>query len=452
MISGVVSVREQRLIFIHRYLWRVALFALAALVFAWIYTHSSKTLYMAETELAFKSTKYPVKLDVKGLLRNMLPFFMEDDIYSECYDIGTIITSENIARRVLERNNLKERLYDPETMMPYPDWFDIFHGRLMFKVHKNTSSMTITYAAETPELAKEITQLFGEEFEKYFSALYWKLSLADAIQDVVDRRQEELVELNVMINELLVADKRIAARRSASQDIADYMIAERGKLLTKALWTGYQRALDDVDKQIELAYRGEDFDVPQEILLDYVLVFLKSVYREENLILVELEADLAPDHPEVQFWNNAMHVTAKLITKASAQSAQTAYNTLEMRSIDAQVRHEFWSERVEKLRQRVEGLPQFEKDVTWLLRKQKMLEIMFWFWDKRLSFQRYGEDMLDDPFIVLDEPIVPDRAFYPILNVWIYAFPVLLVVGSLIFLMRYKIEQECIDDIKAGRL
>ena len=451
MISGVESVREQRLIFIHRYLWRIAIFALAAFGFAWLFTHSYTTLYKAETELAFKTTKSPVKFDIRGLLGNMLPFFMEDDIYSECYDIGSIITSENIARRVLERNNLLERLYDPETMKPYSEWFDDFHGRLMFKVHKHTSSMTIAYAAETPELAKEITQLFAEEFEKYFSTLYWQLSLADGIQDVVDRRQVELAEIHVMINELLVEEKRLGAKRSTTQDIADYLIAEKGKLLTKARCTGYQQALDVVDKQIELAYRGEDFEIPHEILLDYVLVFLKSVYRKGNLILVELEADFGPDHPEIQFWNNAMDVTTKLITRVSAEGAQTAYNTLVMRGIESQVQYEFWSERADKLRVRVEGLPRFEEDVTWLLRKQKMLEFTFQFWDKRLAFQRYGEDMLDDPFIVLDEPIVPDRAFYPILKVWIYAFPVLLVVGSLVFLMRYKIEQECIDDIKAGR-
>ena len=63
-----------------------------------------------------------------------------------------------------------------------------------------------------------------------------------------------------------------------------------------------------------------------------------------------------------------------------------------------------------------------------------------------------AEEMLEDPLIVLDEPIVPDRAFYPILKVWIYAFPVLFVVGSLVFLMRYYIYLECINDIKAGRL
>jgi hypothetical protein len=337
-------------------------------------------------------------------------------------------------------------------MKPYPEWFDDFHGRLMFKVHKNTQSMTIAYAAETPELAKEITQLFAEEFESYFSHLYWQLSLADAIQAVVDRRQEELAGINVMINELLVEDERIAAKRTANQDIADYLIAERGKLLMNALWTGYQQALADVDEQIELAHQGKGFEVPREILVDYVLVFLKGVYRDGNQILVELESTLAPEHPDVRFWHNTVGITEKLIKRVSADGVQMAYNTIWLRSIEAKAQYEFWAERVEKLRPRVEGLPQFEQDVTWLMRKQKWLEVMFWFWEKRLEYQRYGEDMLDDPFVVLDDPIVPDQAYYPILKVWIYAFPVLLVVGSLVFLMRYKIERECIDDIHAGHL
>lgn len=452
MISPVESARIKRLIFVHRYLWRLAMFALAALVFAWLFTHSYTTLYKAETEIAFKSTSSPIKFDLIGLFDNLLPLFMEDDIYSDCYDIPSIITSENIARRVLERNNLKDRLYDPETMKPYPEWFDDFHGRLMFKIHRLRKTMTIAYVAETPELAKEITQLFSEEFESYFSRLYYTRSLADAIQHIVDRRREELAKINVIINETLVADERIAVKRSVTQDISDYLIAERGKLLSTAMLAGFDRALEDVDSQIELARLGEDFKKPSAILADYALVLLNDIHYRSNIILAELEAGQTGEHPEVRFWREALEVTDQLAKKVSADDVQSAYNTLVLRRVAAQAQYDFWSERVDKLWNRVEKLPQFEVDITWMIRKQKLLEMTLWFWERRLDFQRLGEDLNDDPFIVLDDPIVPHRAYYPILKVWSYAFPVLLIIGTLVFLMRFKIEEECIDDIQAGRL
>jgi len=452
MISPVESAREKRLIFVHRYLWRLGMFALAALVFAWLFTHSYTTLYKAETEIAFKSTSNPGKFDLMGLFDNLLPLFMEDDIYSDCYDIPSIITSENVARRVLERNDLKDRLYDPKTMKPYPEWFDDFCGRLIFEIHQVTNSMTIAYVAETPELAKEITQLFGEEFESYFSQLYYTRSLADGIQHVVDRRRKELAEINVMINETLVADERIAAKRTITQDITDYLIAERGKLLTRAVLTGFDLALENVDSQIERARLGEDFKKPSAILNDYALVLLNDIHYLGNIILAELEAGHTEEHPEVRFWREALEVTDQLAEKVSADGVQSAYNTLVLRRVAVKAQYDFWSERVNKLWNRVEKLPQFEVDITWMVRKQKLLELTLWFWERRLDFQRLGENLNDDPFIVLDDPIVPHRAYYPILKVWTYAFPVLLVIGTLVFLMRFKIEEECIDDIRAGRI
>ena len=452
MISTVESARIKRLVFVHRYLWRLATFALASLVFAWLFTHSYTTLYKAETEIAFKSTSNPIRFDLMGLFDNLLPLFMEDDIYSDCFDIPTIITSENVARRVLERDNLKDRLYDPKTMKPYPDWFGDFHGRLMFKIHRMTNTMTISYVAETPELAEEITKLFSEEFESYFSQLYYTRSLADGIQHIVNRRRNELAEINVMINETLVADDRIAAKRTITQDVTDYLIAERGKLLSRAMLTGFDRALEDVDSQIELARLGEDFRKPSATLNDYALVLLNDIHYRSNLILAELEAGQTGEHPEVRFWRETLEVTDQLAKKISADDVQSAYNTIVLRRVAAKAQYDFWSERVDKLWVRVEKLPQFEGDITWMVRKQKLLELTLWFWERRLDFQRFGENLNDDPFIVLDDPIVPRRAYYPILKVWTYAFSVMLLIGTLVFLLRFKIEEECIDDIQAGRI
>ena len=62
-----------------------------------------------------------------------------------------------------------------------------------------------------------------------------------------------------------------------------------------------------------------------------------------------------------------------------------------------------------------------------------------------------GELLADDPFLVLDDPVVPETAYYPIIDMWVYAFPVLLTIGSMMFMLRTKIEDEALMDISEGR-
>jgi hypothetical protein len=447
-----VSVSEERWVFVRRYLWRLALFALGALGFAWIATHAQKITYRAETELAFKSTESPLKLNLLDLLENQIPLFLEDEIFYVTYDMPSVLSSETLARRVLERNNLKERLYDPEKDGNYEVWFEDFREHLGFDIHEETNSVTIACTAKTPELATEITQVFADEFERYFSTLYWKLSTADAIQKVVDRHTEELAQVNVAINEILAGEKRVAAKRSVAQDVRDYLIAERARIISRARALGYERALERVEEELALARSGEGFIMPREALGDYVLAFLKGVYYQESLVLAELETDFASDHPEVEFWRRAMAVTHKLIERASGGAVQITYNSLKMRAVEAKARYEVCSERADALREKVASLPGFETDVTWYLRMKKYLELAVLFWGKRLEMQRMGEEFADDPFIVIDGPIVPESPYYPILDVWAYAFPVLLIVGSMVFLLRWKAEEECKADIRSGRL
>lgn len=447
-----VSVGQKRWIFVRRYLWRVVLFALAALIYSWIATHAARTTYKAETELAFKSTEMPVRFEFLKLFSNPLPIFLEDDIYSLTYDIPSVVASNKVTGRVIERGNFKERLYDPKEYPDYREWFDDFHAHLMFEMHPDTKSMTIAYAADTPELAREITSLYADEFEKYFSGLYWRYSVADAIQEVYNRRAEELAQVEAKIDEQLRAKNKIAVKRGAAQDIMDYLYAEKAKLLSTAEIRGYEAAMERIKFEMDTAGKGEKFSPVTEALFDYVLVFLKSLYADGEKKLAELRYEYTPDNPQVVELKRVMDVTEKLIKRYSLGAVETSLNTLTMRSLEAKARNEFWSGQAAKLKTKVQALPGFEEDITWLMRKQTMDEVTLWFWGRRLEFHRLGEELTDDPFVIIDEPIVPDRAYYPILGTWSYAFPVLLLVGTLWFLMRYKLEEECIEDISKGRI
>ena len=446
------SAAQKRWTFVRRYLWRVLLFALAALVYSWIATHATRTTYRAETELAFKSTEMPVRFEFLKLFSNPLPIFLEDDIYSLTYDVPTVLSSDKVTGRVIERGNFKELLYDPKKYPDYREWFDYFHAHLMFEMHPDTESMTIAYAADTPELAKEITSLYADEFSKYFAGLYWRYSVAEAIQELYNRRAEELGQVEVKIDEYLATKKQIAVKRGAAQDVMDYLYAERAKVLSTAEIRGYEAAMDKIRFDIKTAGKGEEFSPVTEALFDYILVFLKAIYAEGEKELAGLEYEYTPEYPQVVELKRVMDVTERLIKHYSLGAVETSLNTLMMRSLEARARNEFWTERAAKLRGKVEKLPEFEEDITWLVRKQTMDKVTLWFWGRRLEFHRLGEQLTDKPFVVIDEPVVPDKAYYPILGTWSYAFPVLLLVGSLWFLMRYKLEEECMEDISKGRI
>jgi uncharacterized protein involved in exopolysaccharide biosynthesis len=447
-----VSVGQKRWIFVRRYLWRVVLFALAALIYSWIATHATRTTYKAETELAFKSTEMPVRFEFLKLFSNPLPIFLEDDIYSLTYDIPSVVSSDKITERVIERGKFKERLYSPKEYPVYKEWFDDFHAHLMFEMHPDTKSMTIAYAADTPELAREITSLYSDEFEKYFSGLYWRYSVADAIQEAYNRRADELAQIEAKIDEYIVSKNKIAVKRGAAQDVMNYLYAEKAKLLSTAEIRGYDAAIERVRKEMVTAGKGEEFSPVTEALFDYVLVFLKSLYADGEKKLAELQYEYTPENPQVVQLKKVMDVTEMLIKRYSLGAVETSINTLTMRSLEAKARNEFWTEKAAKLKTKIQTLPGFEEDLTWLMRKQNMYEVALWFWGRRLEFHRLGEELTDDPFVTIDEPIVPDRAYYPILGTWSYAFPVLLMVGTLWFLLRYKLEEECLEDISKGRI
>ena len=216
------STAEKRWIFIRRYLLRVVIFALAAFIYSWTATHAVTTTYKAEAEIAFRVTTLPVRLVFLKLFSNPLPLFLEDDIYSVSYDVASVIGSDEVTNRVIERGNLKERLYDPEEYPIYRDWFDDFHAHLMFDIHIHTKSMTIAYAAETPELAKEITYLYVEEFEDCFANLFWKYSTADAIGKVLKSRTDELAQTEQAIDDYLSARGKVAIGREVAQDVMAY--------------------------------------------------------------------------------------------------------------------------------------------------------------------------------------------------------------------------------------
>ena len=214
----------------------------------------------------------------------------------------------------------------------------------------------------------------------------------------------------------------------------------------------YDLALERVKKEMKKARRGEEFSPVREALFDYILTFVKALYYKGNKRLTELEVQYSPEYPEIILWHKVLPATEEFIRKYSMNAIQLAYNSLIMRSLNSRARHEFWTERAAELILTVEGLPGFEQDLYWLLRKREYLKLTLWFWERRFEFHTLGEELIDDPFIVLDPPVIPERAYYPILNTWVYAFPVLLMVGSLWFLLCYKLENECLDDIENGRL
>ncbi len=443
---------EKRWIFARRYLWRVFWFAIAALAFSWIATHAVKTTYKAETVLAYKSTDYPLDFDLMYLLETRLPLFIEDDIYSLTYDMPSVLTSTAVAERVLDRDNLRERLYDPEEGKTYEEWLEDFMAHLMFKTSKDLDSITIAYTAETPDLAEEITRIYSEEFEKYLSGLYWHLSLADAIQVVVDRHVNEMAQLRETVNAAKVAANRPALEKSVVKDVQNYLVAEKGKLIARAATLGYKLALERIDEQLGLAHEGESFELPREAFRDYVLTYLKAAYYVESLRIDTLSEEGTPDNPEIRFWEQARRATAGLIDKASGGALMVTYNTIVTRAIDAQANLDFWTQRAEELKKRLAEIPQFEFDASSAMLKLKFLEIALYYWEKNLDLQRMGEDFADDPFVVLDGPVVPEHAYYPILRMWVYAFPVLLAIGSMMFLLRTKVEDEALRDITEGRL
>jgi hypothetical protein len=442
---------EKRWVFGRRYLYRVAWFAIAALAFSWLATHTVKTTYKAETILAFKSTSYPVSFDLLDLLDNRVPLFIEDEIYSLTFDMPSVLTSVTVAEKVLDRDGLRERLYDPEEDEDYSEWLDQFRAHLKFKISQDFDTITIAYTAETPELAEEITRIYAEEFEGYFSRLYWHLSLADAIQVVVDRHVNEINELAAIVNAAKVEEIRPAVKKSATKDVDKYLLAEKAKLIARAQVLGYELALERIDEELGKARGGESFEMPREALRDYVLTYLKAVYYVESQRVTELETEVTPDYPELRFWNEARGVTSGLIERASGGALNISYNSIVVRAIEAKARFDFWTERAKQLEIKVAEIPQFEYDVTWALRKMKFLEIALYYWEKHLAMQRMGEDFADDPFVVLDDPIVPETAYYPIIDMWVYAFPVLLTIGTMMFLLRTKIEDETLLDISEER-
>ncbi len=441
------AVKQKRWTFIRRYLWRIGFIALAALIYSWIATHATTTTYKAETTIAFKSTELPVRFEFLKLFSNPLPIFLEDDVYSVTYDIPSILTSDLLTNRVIERGNYKEKLYNPKEYPVYQDWYDDFRAHLMFDIYPNTQSMKIAYAARTPELAKEITQYYSDEFEKIFVNMYWRYRVSDSIEKIVKEREDELANLDALIDDYLLAHDKIAVRRGVAQDIMDYLYSEKARIMSSAEIDGYELAIERLKKDEEAAKSGRKYNLMREALFDPVLVFAKGVYFQGQMRLTELEADYTDEYPETRMWKQLLPAIEGFVEDYSRGAIRTTINALYMRSLAAKARNEFWTGRANKLRAKIEGLPQLEEDIYWMLRKQQMLDVELWFWQRRLEFHKMGEDLVDDPFIVVDDPVVPYRAYYPILNTWVYAFPVLLIVGTLWFLMRYKLEEECIQDI-----
>ena len=93
---------------------RVVLIALLSLAYALFLAYGGKPKYKAEMEIAFKTTEPLYRIKLIKLLENPLPLFLEDDVYFVTYDVNTVVESQNLAERVIEAGNFKERLYDPD--------------------------------------------------------------------------------------------------------------------------------------------------------------------------------------------------------------------------------------------------------------------------------------------------------------------------------------------------
>jgi len=425
--------------------WHYLALIAACFAYAFGLSMSGPKWYRAESTLAFKNRRITEHLDIIRLTENPLPLFLEETPVEQQYDMGNLLYSVNMAKRVI--GDRFDELYDPEEYDGVLDFYEKFLMQLGYEYDGELNILKVWYTYKDPELAKEFCNGFAHNLEQFLSEIVQQSKLSTSLKArLAQAREEERVAQAEVerISEIYDVPDLIEAPKEWVKTYAEALERSyRAEAETQALLAALMQVRETRERRNLLTEPGSPPDTT--VIRDIILAGLRFRLAMVSAMLEvsgETTTPMASVREQLQAESDFLsdYLATQYVLGLDVESS-TLFLALQEKIVE----NYLYDARAEATYTRLEQLPRLEAEIRPAIRAANVATASVSTLEKMSAFVEVGEEYGIDPIRVIDPALAPTHPIQPAWKTLTYLLPTMLFLATLWFALAERMAKESAD-------